>query len=172
MGILFCATTITLLLLNFHIPETISQQDYLDNKQLDCYDPSNSTFGNVCNNISSCQSYLTFKSSSPQYNTPASIAYLLNSTTPIIAKANNISDVDIIPTDTMITVPVNCTCSGHYYQYNASYTLKTEDENYFTLANNTYEALTTCQALASQNIYGLTNLTAGLNLHVPLVRFN
>lgn len=68
----------------------------------------------------------------------------------------------------MMTIPVKCSCSGLYYQYNASYTLKTEDENYFTLANNTYESLTTCQALAAQNIYGLTNLTAGLNLHVPL----
>lgn len=46
--------------------------------------------------------------------------------------------------------------------------MKTENENYFTLANNTYEALTTCQALAAQNIYGLTNLTVGLKIHVPL----
>ncbi|RHN68934.1 putative protein kinase RLK-Pelle-LysM family [Medicago truncatula] len=169
MVTLFSATILTLiLLLNFHIPQTKSQQEYLDNHQLDCDDPSKSTYGNICNSINSCQSYLTFKSSPPHYNTPATIAYLLNSTVPLIANANNISYVDPIPTDTMITVPVNCYCSGHYYQHNSSYTLKTEDENYFTLANNTYESLTTCQALDAQNIYGLTNLTAGLNMHVPL----
>lgn len=164
------ATTTITLLFNFHVLETKSQQDYIDNKQLDCDDPSNSTYGNICNSITSCQSYLTFKSSPPQYNTPTSIAYLLNSTASLIAKANNISDVNPIPTDTMITVPVYCSCSGsgRYYPYNASYTLKTENENYFTLANNTYEALTTCQALATQNIYGLTNLTVGLKIHVPL----
>ncbi|WJX32859.1 hypothetical protein P8452_21138 [Trifolium repens] len=169
MGKLFCATTITLiLLLNFHIPETKSQQDYLDNHQLDCDDPFNSTYGNICNSIKSCQSYLTFKSSPPLYNTPATIAYLLNSTVPLITNANNISDVDLIPVDTMITVPVTCFCSGHYYQHNSSYILKNDYENYFTLANNTYEALTTCQSLDAQNIYGLDNLTVGLNLHVPL----
>ncbi|AES71636.1 kinase, putative [Medicago truncatula] len=53
MGSLFCATTVTLILiLDFHIPQTKSQQDYLDNFQLDCDVPSNYTYGNICNSTS------------------------------------------------------------------------------------------------------------------------
>jgi hypothetical protein len=112
--------------------------------------------------------HLQIKPSSIQHSSHHSLSYLLNSTVPLIANANNISDGDPIPTDTVITVLVNCVCFGHNYQHNSWYILKTEDENYFTLANNTYEALTTCQAIDAQNIYGFTNLASRLNLHVPL----
>ncbi|CAL0307522.1 unnamed protein product [Lupinus luteus] len=157
-----------LLLLSFLISQTHSQQQYVNNKQLKCEDTTNSTYGNICNSNPSCQSYLTFISSSPFYNTPSSISYLLNSKPSLIAQSNNITDVDPIPTNTLITIPVNCSCFNNLYQHNTTYTLKTLGETYFSIANNTYEALTTCQALMAQNIYEATNLTAGLNLHVPL----
>ncbi|XP_061338205.1 protein LYK5 [Gastrolobium bilobum] len=168
MATIMCSTTIVLLLLSLAITETQGQQEYVNNKQLDCENQYNTTYGNVCNSVSSCQSYLTFKSSSPNYNTPSSISYLLNATPSLIAESNNITDVDLIPTDNMVVVPVNCSCSGNLYQHNATYTLKVLGETYFTIANNTYEALTTCQALQAQNPAGERNLTVGLQLHVPL----
>ncbi|KAE9614936.1 putative protein kinase RLK-Pelle-LysM family [Lupinus albus] len=161
-------TIISLLLLPFLISQTHSQQQYVNNKQLKCEDTTNSTYGNICNSNPSCQSYLTFISSSPLYNTPSSISYLLNSTPSLIAQSNNITDVNPIPTNTIITVPVNCSCFNNLYQHNTTYTLKTLGETYFSIANNTYQALTTCQALIAQNTYEVTNLTVGLNLHVPL----
>ncbi|XP_027330956.1 protein LYK5 [Abrus precatorius] len=165
-----CATTITLVLLlvTSSIQKSRAQQAYVNNKQLQCDNEYNETKGNLCNSIPSCNSYLTFKSSPPEYSTPSSISYLLNATPSLIATANNITDVQSIPADTMVTVPINCSCSGPYYQHNASYTLKTLGETYFSIANITYRALTTCQALMAQNSFGERNLTAGLNLHVPL----
>ncbi|RVX15846.1 Protein LYK5 [Vitis vinifera] len=129
-----------------------AQQAYLNNDQLDCDNNSNNTKGFVCNGPrKSCLSYLTFRSAPPSYDSPPSIAYLLNSNPSDIATINQISDVNKIPKDTVLIVPVNCSCSGHFYQYNASYTLKYDFENYFTLANNTYQGLTTCQALKAHN---------------------
>jgi len=164
------AVTLLLLLLCSSIPKSESQQAYVNNKQLtNCTDhETNATNGNLCNSVPSCTSYLTFKSSHPDYATPVSISYLLNSNTTAIAAANNITDVQSIPTDTLITVPINCSCSGRYYQHNASYTIKTDGETYFSIANNTYQSLTTCQALTGQNTYDVQSLVAGLNLHVPL----
>ncbi|CAJ1971140.1 unnamed protein product [Sphenostylis stenocarpa] len=168
---LWPAATITLLLLLLcsSIPNSESQQEYVNNKQLNCHqNDTNSTNGNLCNSVSSCTSYLTFKSSVPDYTTPVSIGYLLNSTAADIASANNITDVQSIAVDTLITVPVTCSCSGPYYQHNASYKIKALGETYFGIANNTYQSLTTCQALMAQNTYGERDLVAGLNIHVPL----
>ncbi|GAV65798.1 LOW QUALITY PROTEIN: Pkinase domain-containing protein/Pkinase_Tyr domain-containing protein, partial [Cephalotus follicularis] len=77
-----------------------------------------------------------------------------------IASLNNISsDVATISTNTQVVVPVNCSCSGDYFQHNASYTLKDTSENYFTVANDTYQGLTTCQAMIAQNPYNARNLS-------------
>nr|KYP71025.1 Protein STRUBBELIG-RECEPTOR FAMILY 8 [Cajanus cajan] len=171
MATIQCAATTILLLLLFtsSIPKSHSQQEYVNNKQLDCDNEFNSTKGNICNGVStSCTSYLTFKSSPPEYATPSSISYLLNSTPSLIAAANNITDVESVAADTLLTVPINCSCSGPYYQHNASYSIKILGETYFTIANNTYQSLTTCQALRAQNRFNDRNLTKGLNLHVPL----
>ncbi|KAI5326943.1 hypothetical protein L3X38_026339 [Prunus dulcis] len=154
----------------FILIEVQGQQSYVDNKQLDCYNHYNTTDGYVCNGVeSSCLSYLTFRSIPPYYNSPTSIAYLLGSEPTRIAAANNISDVQPIPADTLILVPVNCSCSSSsYYQHNASYVLKSSGDTYFRVANNTYQGLTTCQALMAQNPFSATNLTVGLTLQVPL----
>ena len=155
-------------LFTVQIPFSQAQQDYVNNKQLDCYNHYNSTDGNLCNSANSCLSYLLFRSSFPLYTSPTSIAYLLNSSPSLIASVNEISDVEIIPANTPIIVPVDCSCSGRYYQHNSSYTLKNQGETYFSVANNTYQALTTCQALMAQNSFGDRSLTKGLDLNVPL----
>ncbi|KAL2316992.1 hypothetical protein Fmac_030868 [Flemingia macrophylla] len=173
MATIQCGATTALLLLLFlftsSIPKSLSQQEYVNNKQLNCDTEFNSTKGNLCNGVSSsCTSYLTFKSSPPEYATPSSISYLLNSTPSVIAAANNITDVESVAADTLLTIPVNCSCAGPYYQHNASYAIKVLGETYFSIANNTYQSLTTCQALMAQNPFDARNLTAGLNIHVPL----
>ncbi|KAI5433680.1 protein LYK5 [Lathyrus oleraceus] len=161
-------TLITLTIFSL-ISNTISQQEYVNNKQLDCDNTYNSTSGNICNSVNSCQSYLTFISN-PPYNTLSSISNLLNASPSLISQSNNISTLQTIPTGTILTVPVNCSCSGNnkYYQHNSTYTMKTVGESYFAVANLTYQALTTCQALIAQNPYGIKNLVVGLNITVPL----
>ncbi|KAL6982574.1 hypothetical protein U1Q18_015964 [Sarracenia purpurea var. burkii] len=164
------------------ISESIGQQAYINNKQLDCEKNYSNTGGYVCNGaLSSCRSYLTFRST-PLYNSAATIGYLLSTDASEIARINNISDVDIVPTDTLLIVPANCSCfstsssaatatnssSTSYYQHNASYILKTASETYFSVANNTYEGLTTCQSLIAQNPYNYRSLTVGMKLSIPL----
>ncbi|KAM7465940.1 hypothetical protein LguiB_013502 [Lonicera macranthoides] len=150
---------------------TEAQQTYVNNKQLDCEKNYTNALGYVCNSNSSasCASYLTFRSN-PTYNSAATIGYLLGADPTEIARANNISDIDPIPTDTLLIVPVtNCSCSGHYQQHNTSYVLKASPETYFSVANNTYQGLTTCQSLISQNpSYNYRHLLVGMKLTVPL----
>ncbi|KAG9455550.1 hypothetical protein H6P81_000058 [Aristolochia fimbriata] len=145
------------------------KQPFINNKQLDCYVNDTSTWGYTCNGPqNSCASYLIFKSQPPSYDSAVSIAYLLNSRASDIARLNQITDVEKIPANKLVLVPVNCSCSGNFYQHNASYSLKSRSEVYFSVANLTYQGLSTCQALMNQNVYESRNLTVGLNLLVPL----
>ncbi|KAF6160900.1 hypothetical protein GIB67_025435 [Kingdonia uniflora] len=152
-----------------------AQQTYINNKQLDCYNyKENTSFNNgfFCSSSSSsspsCLSYLTFRSQ-PPYDSAAEIGYLLNAQPNSIARINNITDVDKIPVNTRIIVPVNCSCSDTgFYQHNSSYTLKYDTETYFIVANDTYQGLTTCQSLMNHNPYNDRKLTVGMGLSVPL----
>ncbi|XAR53544.1 Non-specific serine/threonine protein kinase [Bertholletia excelsa] len=144
-----------------------SQQPYLANQQLNCANSSSVTDGYYCNGPQqSCKSFLTFRAL-PPYDSAVSIAYLLGSEASDIASINNISAVDTLPTDKLVIVPVSCSCSGDYYQHNALYTIKT-GQTYFTIANNTYQGLTTCQALIAQNPFNQSNLSVGSELTVPI----
>ncbi|KAL2506084.1 Protein LYK5 [Abeliophyllum distichum] len=152
------------------LPELQCQQSYVNNKQLNCQQNDTTTIGFVCNGAAtSCRSYLTFRST-PTYNNPITIAYLLAADASEIARFNNISDVSVLPVDTLVVVPVNCSCSGadSRYQHNASYTIKIQGETYFSVANDTYQALTTCQAMEANNPYDFRNLVVNLRLNVPL----
>ncbi|KAJ0725427.1 putative protein kinase RLK-Pelle-LysM family [Helianthus annuus] len=156
-----------LLLLFIHTSH--SQQTYVNNTQLDCSDNSTTAFGYTCNGPTSCLSYITFRSQPPLYNTPTTIATLLNSNPTAITTLNNFSTSATIPADTVVVVPIsNCSCSdGRWYQHSAGYVVQ-GDDNYFTIANNTYEGLTTCQAMITHNPYNLRELEAGENLTVPI----
>lgn len=158
------------------IPSCHGQQLYENNHQLDCYNGkfNASTKGYKCSaddpTPSTCQSYLTFRAV-PPYNSPVLISYLLGAqqSAPLIASFNNISsDTATIPTDSLVVIPVNCSCyEGQYYQYNTTYVLKSGD-TYFRVANDTYQGLSTCQALMAQNPWDSHNLTVGIPLQVPL----
>ncbi|KAI7740930.1 hypothetical protein M8C21_033057 [Ambrosia artemisiifolia] len=146
-----------------------AQQTYVNNTQLDCSDTSTTAYGYTCNGPTTCLSYLTFRSQ-PPYTAPTTIATLLNSDPTTITSLNNFSSISAtIPTDTFVVVPIsNCSCSdGGWYQHNASYVVQ-GDDNYFTLANNTYQGLTTCQAMMKNNPYDLRGLEDGDKLTVPI----
>ncbi|KMT08334.1 hypothetical protein BVRB_6g141580 [Beta vulgaris subsp. vulgaris] len=171
---------ITITILQFHIRQSTSQQTYLNNDQLDCNNNNNATFGFQCNgNRSSCTAYVTFRSQPPSYGTPPNIAFLLNSSASEIGQLNNISELDPIPVGRLIIVPVRCSCTttrnrvsnttNRFYQHNARHRLQTLGDTYFSTANNTYQGLTTCQAMMAQNVYNMTNLVPGDELLVPLM---
>ncbi|EOX91209.1 Kinase family protein / peptidoglycan-binding LysM domain-containing protein, putative [Theobroma cacao] len=147
-----------------------AQQPYVGRKTTDCTNPdtSDSVLGYTCNGLNrSCQSYLIFRSQ-PSFNTVASISNLLSSDPSQIAEINEVSETASFETNQMVIVPVNCSCSGDYYQVNTTYTVQSGD-GYFSIANNTFQALSTCQAIQNQQPdIPSQSLTIGLRITVPL----
>ncbi|XVF06764.1 hypothetical protein REPUB_Repub06bG0078800 [Reevesia pubescens] len=151
------------------------QQAYLNNDQLDCANKSkdnNVTRGFLCNGVKrSCKSYITFRAEPPHYASAVTIAYLLGAQPDLISslRLNNLSsDLSSIPANSLVFVPLNCSCAGSYYQHNVTYTIKGDTETYFTMANDTYQGLTTCQSMTAQNSIGILDLKVGDKLQVPL----
>ncbi|CAK9183433.1 unnamed protein product [Ilex paraguariensis] len=168
-GFLLLIVVVLVAMLQFH--QLQGQQSYVNNTQLDCDYNYNNTLGYVCNGAaSSCPSYLTFRSN-PPYNTPLLIGLLLNANASEIARLNNIPRFATIPSGTLLVVPINCSCTtttiSRFYQHNASYILNTSD-TYFTVANNSYQGLTTCQSLKAQNPFNYRHLLPGQTLKIPL----
>ncbi|XP_022718677.1 protein LYK5-like [Durio zibethinus] len=162
------------LLLLLHSGSTEGQQAYLNNDQLECADKSkdnNVTRGFLCNGVQkSCKSYITFRAEAP-HTSAVTIAYLLGAQPDLISslRLNNLSsDVSSVPANSLVFVPLNCSCAGSYYQHNITYTIKDDTETYFTIANDTYQGLTTCQAMKAQNSIGILDLKVCDKLLVPL----
>ncbi|KAF5961278.1 hypothetical protein HYC85_002487 [Camellia sinensis] len=147
-----------------------SQQPYIRKATTLCGSTENSTsvFGYTCNGLNrTCQAYLTFRSQFP-YNTVSSISHLLGSDPSQLSHLNSVSANATFETDKAVLIPVNCSCSGQYYQANTSYVIEHKD-TFFLIANNTFQGLSTCQALQAQNSNRTTrNLYSGTRITVPL----
>nr|ASM47216.1 lysm-containing receptor kinase 17 [Parasponia rigida] len=130
---------------------TFAQQPYVGEAPTDCYNQHNksSALGYFCNGVNrSCHTFLTFRAV-PPYTTVAAISKLL------AADPSQISEANLKRTtfgvNKLVIVPITCSCSGQgYYQSNASYVIKADD-TYLAIANNTFQGLTTCQALSNQS---------------------
>ncbi|XP_044419287.1 protein LYK5 [Triticum aestivum] len=150
-----------------------AQQQYEANKQLNCYGTNGSSvLGYTCNATAAarpCASYVVFRSS-PPYDSPVTISYLLNATPAALAGANAVPTVSPVAASRLVLAPLNCGCApGGYYQHNTSYTIQFSNETYFITANITYQGLTTCQALIAQNPnHDSRKLVVGNNLTVPI----
>ncbi|KAK7856232.1 protein lyk5, partial [Quercus suber] len=160
-----CFVLLLVVLLKQHPSK--AQQPYVNNNQINCDQDLNITNGFKCNGVeTSCQSYLTFRST-PAYGSPLSIGQLLGANISF-AEINNFTTSQIISTDTQTVIPVNCSCLGEHYQHNSSYQVLAYD-TFFTIANDNYQGLTTCQAIKLQNPHiTVETLSAGVNVNVPL----
>ncbi|KAF8370039.1 hypothetical protein HHK36_031937 [Tetracentron sinense] len=146
-----------------------AQQPYVRKATNACENTDNSTsvLGYTCNGLSkTCQSYLIFRSK-PPYNTVSSISGLLAADPSQLSQINSVSESATFETNKQVIVPVNCSCSGEYYQANASYVVEPEN-TYFIIANDIYQGLSTCQALQNQSNIAATNLSSGTRITVPL----
>ncbi|KAF8015419.1 hypothetical protein BT93_H1044 [Corymbia citriodora subsp. variegata] len=163
-------STLTPILLLLPLFNHISycQHPYTDNEKLNCSSTLSELKGYHCNVPQTrCQSFVTFRSTS-LYNSPLTIAQLLDSDALDIATINNIkSTADKITYGNSVIVPVSCYCPGSIYWHQASYTVAKGD-TYFTIANNTFQGLSSCQALRDQNYYPGEDLVVGAQLMVPL----
>jgi hypothetical protein len=116
-------------------PLVSSQQPYEGLYTTDCSTPHNSSslLGYFCNgNSTSCNSYITFHPTSP-YNTTAAISSLLNVNASLISLSN-------LNSNSMLVIPLDCSCSGGYYQFNATYSVQSGDTG-LIIANNTYQVI-------------------------------
>ncbi|GLJ23041.1 hypothetical protein SUGI_0434810 [Cryptomeria japonica] len=144
-----------------------AQQAYEAKYNLDCSNTQDINYGYKCNGeAKSCQAYAVYRSQTG-YQTLANISTLLNSNQSQMATINNSSQNQILDIDKAVIVPVDCSCAGSYSQANASYIIQ-PDDSYFKVANNTYQGLSTCQALQQQNSVAATALQIGMNISVPL----
>ncbi|KAI4321005.1 hypothetical protein MLD38_034429 [Melastoma candidum] len=154
-----------------------AQQSYSGNAVMDCdgrdvHGPS-PIFLYTCNGRrQSCHSFLTFKPE-PPYNSVPTIAALLSSDEDGLARANDVTKLAVFPANQEVIVPVNCSCSGWYYEamtsYPMVYTDYTDDRSsYFWLANDTFQGLSTCDSLVRFNGDGRMNSSRGGTLRVPL----
>ncbi|KAK4274752.1 hypothetical protein QN277_017934 [Acacia crassicarpa] len=163
---------IPLFILYFASSNARAEQNYSGNSVLDCtindQNGPSSAFLYTCNGLGkSCSTFLIFQSQ-PPYNTITSISNLTSSDPEKLATVNNVSMFTVFPTGKEVIVPVNCYCkTKDYYQADTNYTLPTI-QTYFTIANNTFEGLSTCNSLLRFNPYGALDLLVGMQLHVPL----
>ncbi|XP_068655262.1 lysM domain receptor-like kinase 4 [Aristolochia californica] len=147
----------------------LAQQPYERMTNLNCSntDASSSVLGYDCNGpTAGCQAYLIFRSQ-PPYDSVNSISGLLGSDPFQLSQINSVSESSSFPINKEVIVPVDCSCSGQYYQANSSYVIL-NDDTLFSVANNTYQGLSTCQALQEQNAINATRLLPDQEINVPI----
>ncbi|KAI3946098.1 hypothetical protein MKX01_024854 [Papaver californicum] len=134
-----------------------AQQPYDGKAAADCNKINNPTsvLGYTCNGQNpSCQAYLIFRST-PPYNTVSSISWLMASEPLQLSQINLVSETATFQTNKEVIVPINCSCSGEYYQVNSFYVIQDR-------------ALSTCQAIQAQNKIPATKLLPGTRITIPL----
>ncbi|CAN1164228.1 LysM domain receptor-like kinase 4 [Linum perenne] len=140
-----------------------AQQPYIGQGTNRCSSTSDSALGYSCNGVNrTCPSYLTFRAQ-PPYTTVASISTLLGSNSSQLAAINSVPETASFPTNQLVLVPVTCSCSGPYYQTNTSFVVRTGD-NFFFIANQTLQGLSTCQAIRNGNRRSTINIFPGWTL--------
>ncbi|POO02613.1 LysM receptor kinase [Trema orientale] len=149
---------------------TGAQQPYVGKTVSDCTNQHNSSsgLGYFCNGVNtSCQTYLTFRAV-PPFNTVSAISDLLAANPSQVSEINLVPETATFDTNKLVIVPVNCSCSGEFYQSNTFYRVN-QGEIYTSIANWIFEGLTTCQAIANQTGNPIAqNLTVGQRISVPL----
>lgn len=157
-----------LLCLSLYHQLSHGQQEYLNNT---CLRSGNISEGYLCGerHMRSCKSFVTFRSRAP-FDNASSIANLLGSEASEIASLNKISSDIRIPANKLIIVPISCACPVTFFQHFSSYIFKDED-TCDEVVSKTYQGLTTCQALKSQNTYyDPKQMTSGLTELIVRIR--
>lgn len=145
-----------------------AQQLYVGKASTDCSNTvtSNTLLGYSCNGLNpSCQGYLIFRSQT-SYDSVTTISALLSSDPSELARINSVPEYATFEINKPVIVPVNCSCSGQYYQVNSSYSVGAGD-TLLAIASSTYEGLSTCHAIEIQN-GDSSNLSIGQRLTVPV----
>ncbi|KAJ0981812.1 hypothetical protein J5N97_010067 [Dioscorea zingiberensis] len=114
----------------------------------------------------SCQTFLLFNAQ-PNFTSVSSISNLMSLNPSKLAQINKVGEYHKFPSGMEVIIPVNCSCSGQYYQANTSY-VTGDDDTYYSVATHVYQGLSSCSSLASENSHDPNELYGGLELLVPL----
>lgn len=164
---------IIFMLISFPIARLYAQQNYSGNSITKCDNKDDTgpspAFLYTCNGRKlSCKAFMIFKAQTP-YGTVFNISNLTSSDPAELARINNITNFsEVLQPGQEVIVPVNCSCSGQYYQANTSFIIPTIHDTYLSIAYNMYEGLTTCDILKRDNNYSGLSLDRGLRLKIPL----
>ncbi|XP_004499117.1 lysM domain receptor-like kinase 4 [Cicer arietinum] len=152
--------------------KTKAQQNYSGNSILGCNNNDEKgpspAFLYTCNGLNkSCMAFVIFKSK-PSYNSISTISNFLSLNPKELARINSVNLFAVFPPGKEVIVPVNCSClTNDYYQAETKYILG-PNSTYLTVANDTFQGLSTCDSLMRVNRYGELDLHQGMELHVPL----
>lgn len=159
------------LVLLLFTPKTKAQQSYLEVSASDCGENvgTSPAFLYSCNGKKqSCKAFLIFLSQ-PPYDSVSAISNLTASDPSELARINDVSDHTLLlPPNKEVIVPVVCSCSDQSYEAKASFVIPSIDHTYYIIATQTYQSLSTCNALMQQNNYSAFHLQPGMKLKVPL----
>lgn len=164
-------TLISFILLNSISISIYAQQNYSGVSSIECENRDDTgpspAFLYSCNGQHQfCQAFLIFKSQ-PPYNSIPTISNLMSVNPQELAKVNNnISRFAEFATGKEVIIPVNCSCSGQYYQANTRF-IQTS-LTYSLIPTQVFQGLSTCSSLMQANPYDAFHLIPGLELKVPL----
>lgn len=177
-------TATAVLLLLFSIlsgglaPLQVQAQQPYGSQIADCTNQHNSSgllgyFCGAAGSAPSCPTFLTFTARA-QYSSLTTIGALLGADPASVLAPNEATGADApLPAGTRVLVPATCACTatpgGRFYQRNATYVAVAGD-TLLIIANNTFQGLTSCQALEAQALRGAPpqSLDVGQSLPVPL----
>lgn len=134
-------------------PCVFSQQSYYTTRTTeDCTVEHPENAGYLCEaDTASCDTVAYFRVQSGVYATLDAIAEsLFNTSSSAIASVSGLSQSTSVSTGQGLYIPMTCTCYGNHSSHNVTYIIRQAD-TFNKLANNTYEGLTTCQAIQDAN---------------------
>ncbi|KAK7341864.1 hypothetical protein VNO80_24805 [Phaseolus coccineus] len=118
----------------------------------------------------SCQTFLVYRANK-NFNTISNVSKLFNKSSDEVLLKNNLVSSSlslVLKQGKEVLIPVNCTCSGTYYQTSLSY--KVLDNTTFSeIACGVFEGLLSHLTLAEENLSQGNKPEAGAELHVPLI---
>ncbi|KAK7404756.1 hypothetical protein VNO78_05713 [Psophocarpus tetragonolobus] len=118
----------------------------------------------------SCETFLVYRANE-HFNTISEVSKLFNKNSEEVLLKNNLTSSSlslVLKQGKEVLIPINCTCSGQFFQASLSY--KVLDNTTFSeIACGDFEGLLKHLTLAEENLLQGSNPEAGSELRVPLI---
>lgn len=146
---------------------SIYAQHYYDHS--DCSSDTNHPGSRYsCNSFrNSCKTFLVYRANQ-HFQTIANVSELFNADSNTLIKINNLTSVsEVLKPGREVLVPINCSCSGKYFQANFSYTVS-KATSLSDISCEFFEGLLKVLTLTKENPSAENYVKVGSKLKVPL----